>query len=232
SLERPRCILLMVKAGKSTDETIKSILPYLDKDDILMDGGNTFYKDTIRRHNFLLKSGINFIGMGVSGGELGALYGPSLMPGGQKIAYNLVSSILKKISAKYHSEPCVTYIGSDGSGHYVKMVHNGIEYGDMQLISESYSILKNILNIQNPELSNIFKNWNKGELNSYLIDITKDIFLKKDENDLYIIDNILDQAENKGTGKWISQNALELSEPLSLITESVFARYLSTLKKQ
>ena len=182
SLERPRCILLMVKAGKSTDETIKSILPYLDKDDILMDGGNTFYKDTIRRHNFLLKSGINFIGMGVSGGELGALYGPSLMPGGQKIAYNLVSSILKKISAKYHSEPCVTYIGSDGSGHYVKMVHNGIEYGDMQLISESYSILKNILNIQNPELSNIFKNWNKGELNSYLIDITKDIFLKKDEN--------------------------------------------------
>ncbi|MDE5284718.1 MAG: NADP-dependent phosphogluconate dehydrogenase, partial [Candidatus Blochmannia sp. A2] len=144
----------------------------------------------------------------------------------------LVSSILKKISAKYHSEPCVTYIGSDGSGHYVKMVHNGIEYGDMQLISESYSILKNILNIQNPELSNIFKNWNKGELNSYLIDITKDIFLKKDENDLYIIDNILDQAENKGTGKWISQNALELSEPLSLITESVFARYLSTLKKQ
>ncbi|MDE5285305.1 MAG: NADP-dependent phosphogluconate dehydrogenase, partial [Buchnera aphidicola] len=232
SLEKPRCILLMVKAGQSTDETIESILPYLNKDDILIDGGNTFYKDTIRRHDFLLKNGINFIGMGVSGGELGALYGPSIMPGGQKLAYNLVSSILKKISAKYKSEPCVTYIGSDGSGHYVKMVHNGIEYGDMQLISESYSILKHILNIQNEELSHIFNHWNKGELNSYLIDITKDIFLKKDRNGVYIIDSILDQAENKGTGKWISQNSLELSEPLSLITESVFARYLSSLKKQ
>ncbi|MBZ2279399.1 NADP-dependent phosphogluconate dehydrogenase, partial [Buchnera aphidicola] len=203
---------LMVKAGQSTDETIESILPYLNKDDILIDGGNTFYKDTIRRHDFLLKNGINFIGMGVSGGELGALYGPSIMPGGQKLAYNLVSSILKKISAKYKSEPCVTYIGSDGSGHYVKMVHNGIEYGDMQLISESYSILKHILNIQNEELSHIFNHWNKGELNSYLIDITKDIFLKKDRNGVYIIDSILDQAENKGTGKWISLNSLELSE--------------------
>ncbi|AYN24401.1 NADP-dependent phosphogluconate dehydrogenase [Buchnera aphidicola] len=233
SLKKPRCILLMVKSGQPTDETIQSIIPYLDKGDILIDGGNTFYKDTIRRNNDLLKSGINFIGMGVSGGELGALNGPSIMPGGSKEAYSLVSPILKKISAKFKDEPCVSYIGPNGAGHYVKMIHNGIEYGDMQLIAESYFILKNALNMNNDELSDTFSQWNKGELNSYLIEITKNIFLQKEENSInYLIDSILDEAEDKGTGKWISKDALELREPLSLITESVFARYLSSLKDQ
>ncbi|CAN6587320.1 unnamed protein product [Malus baccata var. baccata] len=233
SLKKPRCILLMVKSGKPTDETIQSILPYLDKGDILIDAGNTFYKDTIRRNNDLLKCGINFIGMGVSGGEAGALNGPSIMPGGSKEAYILVSSMLKKISAKFKDEPCVSYIGPNGAGHYVKMIHNGIEYGDMQLIAEAYFILKNVLNMSNNELSNTFSEWNKGELNSYLIEITKNIFLKKEEDNIhYLIDSILDEAEDKGTGKWISKDALELREPLSLITESVFARYLSSLREQ
>ncbi|QCI16942.1 NADP-dependent phosphogluconate dehydrogenase [Buchnera aphidicola (Aphis helianthi)] len=232
SLTKPRCILLMVKSGSPTDNTIASILPYLEKGDILIDGGNTFYKDTIRRNNDLLEKGIYFIGMGVSGGEFGALYGPSIMPGGSKKAYKLISAILKDISAKFQGESCVTYIGPDGSGHYVKMIHNGIEYGDMQLISESYLILKNLLNLSNEELSNTFSEWNKGELNSYLIEITKNIFIKKDEKNRYLLDFILDEAEDKGTGKWISKNALELREPLTLITESVFSRYLSSLKKQ
>ncbi|AAM67670.1 NADP-dependent phosphogluconate dehydrogenase [Buchnera aphidicola] len=233
SLRKPRCILLMVKSGQPTDETIQFILPYLNKGDILIDGGNTFYKDSIRRSNDLMKCGINFIGMGVSGGELGALNGPSIMPGGSREAYDLVSSMLKKISAKFKNEPCVSYIGPNGAGHYVKMIHNGIEYGDMQLISESYFILKNVLNMKNEELSNTFSQWNKGELNSYLIEITKNIFLKKEKDGIhYLIDSILDHAEDKGTGKWISQDALELHEPLSLITESVFARYLSSLKDQ
>lgn len=232
SLIKPRCILLMVKSGIATDETIKLIIPYLQKEDILIDGGNTFYKDTIRRSNELSKYGINFIGMGVSGGESGALNGPSIMPGGSKKAYELVLPILKKISAKFQNEPCVSYIGPNGSGHYVKMVHNGIEYGDMQLIGESYFLLKCLLNMTNQELSNTFSKWNEGELNSYLIDITKDIFLKKESKSKYLIDSILDKAEDKGTGKWISQDALELREPLSLITESVFSRYLSSLKEQ
>ncbi|AHG60262.1 NADP-dependent phosphogluconate dehydrogenase [Buchnera aphidicola] len=232
SLIKPRCILLMVKSGQATDDTIKSIIPYLEKEDILIDAGNTFYKDTIRRNDELSQYGINFIGMGVSGGELGALHGPSIMPGGQKEAYELVFPMLKKISAKFQDDPCVSYIGPNGAGHYVKMVHNGIEYGDMQLISEAYFLLKYLLRMNNKELSDIFSKWNKGELNSYLIEITKDIFLEKDRNNKYLIDFILDVAEDKGTGKWISQNALELREPLSLITESVFSRYLSSLKKQ
>ncbi|QNS01848.1 MAG: NADP-dependent phosphogluconate dehydrogenase [Buchnera aphidicola (Pentalonia nigronervosa)] len=232
SLEKPRCILLMVKSGKATDETINSILPYLGKQDILIDGGNTFYQDTIRRHDILSKRDIHFIGMGVSGGEFGALHGPSIMPGGDIKAYNLISEMLNKISAKFNNEPCVSYIGPNGSGHYVKMIHNGIEYGDMQLISESYFILKNLLNLNNKELSDVFFTWNQGELNSYLIDITKDILSMKDDHKSYLIDKILDTAEDKGTGKWISQNALELREPLSLITESVFLRYLSCLKTQ
>jgi 6-phosphogluconate dehydrogenase len=233
SLEKPRCVLLMVKSGQPTDDTIQSVLPYLDKGDILIDAGNTFYKDTIRRNNDLFKYGIHFIGMGVSGGESGALNGPSIMPGGSKKAYDLVAPMLRKISAKFKNEPCVSYIGPNGAGHYVKMIHNGIEYGDMQLIAESYFILKNLLNMNNSELSDIFSNWNKGELNSYLIEITKNIFIKKEENDVhYLIDYILDEAEDKGTGKWISKDSLELREPLSLITESVFARYISSLKDQ
>lgn len=232
SLEKPRRILLMVKAGEATDKTIASLTPHLDKGDILIDGGNTYYQDTIRRNRELSDQGFNFIGTGVSGGEEGALKGPSIMPGGQKEAYELVAPILKKIAAVAEGEPCVTYIGADGAGHYVKMVHNGIEYGDMQLIAEAYSLLKQALNLSNEELAETFAEWNKGELNSYLIDITKDIFTKKDEEGTYLVDVILDEAANKGTGKWTSQSSLDLGEPLSLITESVFARYLSSLKDQ
>ena len=233
SLEKPRRILLMVKAGEATDKTIDSLKPYLEKGDILIDGGNTFFQDTIRRNRELSAEGFNFIGTGVSGGEEGALKGPSIMPGGQKHAYELVAPILKKIAAVAEDgEACVTYIGSDGAGHYVKMVHNGIEYGDMQLIAEAYSLLKHGLNMSNDDLASTFTEWNKGELNSYLIDITKDIFTKKDEDGKYLVDVILDEAANKGTGKWTSQSSLDLGEPLSLITESVFARYISSLKDQ
>lgn len=233
SLEKPRRILLMVKAGEATDKTIDSLKPYLEKGDILIDGGNTFFQDTIRRNRELSAEGFNFIGTGVSGGEEGALKGPSIMPGGQKHAYELVAPILKKIAAVAEDgEACVTYIGSDGAGHYVKMVHNGIEYGDMQLIAEAYSLLKHGLNLSNDELATTFTEWNRGELNSYLIDITKDIFTKKDEGGKYLVDVILDEAANKGTGKWTSQSSLDLGEPLSLITESVFARYISSLKDQ
>lgn len=232
SLEKPRRILLMVQAGEATDKTIASLTPHLDKGDILIDGGNTFYKDTIRRNKELSEQGFNFIGTGVSGGEEGALKGPSIMPGGQKEAYELVAPILEKIAARAEGEACVTYIGPDGAGHYVKMVHNGIEYGDMQLIAEAYSLLKGALNLSNEELAKTFSEWNDGELSSYLIDITKDIFTKKDEDGKYLVDVILDEAANKGTGKWTSQSSLDLGEPLSLITESVFARYLSSLKNQ
>lgn len=233
SLETPRRILLMVKAGEATDKTIDSLKPYLEKGDILIDGGNTFFLDTIRRNRELSAEGFNFIGTGVSGGEEGALKGPSIMPGGQKEAYELVAPILKQIAAVAEDgEPCVTYIGADGAGHYVKMVHNGIEYGDMQLIAEAYSLLKNGLNLSNEELATTFTDWNEGELSSYLIDITKDIFTKKDEDGHYLVDVILDEAANKGTGKWTSQSSLDLGEPLSLITESVFARYISSLKEQ
>ena len=233
SLEKPRRILLMVQAGEATDKTIASLTPHLDKGDILIDGGNTFYKDTIRRNKELSEQGFNFIGTGVSGGEEGALKGPSIMPGGQKEAYELVAPILDKIAARAEDgEACVTYIGPDGAGHYVKMVHNGIEYGDMQLIAEAYALLKGALGLSNEELAKTFTEWNNGELSSYLIDITKDIFTKKDEDGHYLVDVILDEAANKGTGKWTSQSSLDLGEPLSLITESVFARYLSSLKTQ
>ena len=233
SLEKPRRILLMVQAGEATDKTIASLTPHLDKGDILIDGGNTFYKDTIRRNKELSDQGFNFIGTGVSGGEEGALKGPSIMPGGQKEAYELVAPILDKIAARAEDgEACVAYIGPNGAGHYVKMVHNGIEYGDMQLIAEAYALLKGALGLNNEELAATFTAWNNGELSSYLIDITKDIFTKKDEEGKYLVDVILDEAANKGTGKWTSQSSLDLGEPLSLITESVFARYLSSLKTQ
>lgn len=233
SLETPRRILLMVKAGAGTDSAIDSLKPYLDKGDIIIDGGNTFFQDTIRRNRELSAEGFNFIGTGVSGGEEGALKGPSIMPGGQKEAYELVAPILKQIAAVAEDgEPCVTYIGADGAGHYVKMVHNGIEYGDMQLIAEAYALLKGGLALSNEELAKTFTEWNEGELSSYLIDITKDIFTKKDEEGKYLVDVILDEAANKGTGKWTSQSSLDLGEPLSLITESVFARYISSLKDQ
>ncbi|WP_462258774.1 NADP-dependent phosphogluconate dehydrogenase [Vagococcus teuberi] len=235
SLETPRRILLMVKAGKATDLTIESLLPFLDEGDVLIDGGNTYFKDTIRRNEALATSGINFIGTGVSGGEEGALKGPSMMPGGQKEAYELVAPIFEQIAAKAEDgEPCVTYIGPNGAGHYVKMVHNGIEYGDMQLIAESYDILTRVLGLSVEEVAEIFKEWNTGELDSYLIEITSDILTRKDDlgTGKPIVDVILDAAGNKGTGKWTSQNALDLGTPLPLITESVFARYISALKTE
>lgn len=232
SLETPRRILLMVKAGEATDKTIASLTPFLDKGDILIDGGNTFFVDTIRRNKELSAQGFNFIGTGVSGGEEGALKGPSIMPGGQKEAYELVAPILKEIAAKVGDEACVTYIGPDGAGHYVKMVHNGIEYGDMQLIAEAYALLKHALDLDNPTLGKVFTEWNQGELSSYLIEITSQIFDKKDEAGNYLVDVILDEAANKGTGKWTSQSALDLGIPLTLITESVFARYISSMKEE
>lgn len=235
SIEKPRRILLMVKAGPATDATIQELLPHLDKGDILIDGGNTFFKDTMRRNEELANSGINFIGTGVSGGEEGALKGPSIMPGGQKEAYALVAPILEQISAKAEDgAPCVTYIGPNGAGHYVKMVHNGIEYGDMQLIAESYDLMKNILNLSVEEMADIFKEWNQGELDSYLIEITADILTRKDDEETGkpVVDVILDAAGNKGTGKWTSQSALDLGVPLPLITESVFARYISAYKEE
>ncbi len=235
SIEKPRRILLMVKAGPATDATIQELLPHLDKGDILIDGGNTFFKDTMRRNEELANSGINFIGTGVSGGEKGALKGPSIMPGGQKEAYELVAPILEQISAKAEDgAPCVTYIGPNGAGHYVKMVHNGIEYGDMQLIAESYDLMKNILDLSVEEMADIFKEWNQGELDSYLIEITADILTRKDDEGTGkpVVDVILDAAGNKGTGKWTSQSALDLGVPLPLITESVFARYISAYKEE
>ncbi|MCM3477205.1 NADP-dependent phosphogluconate dehydrogenase [Caldibacillus thermoamylovorans] len=233
SLETPRKILLMVKAGPATDATIEQLKPHLEKGDILIDGGNTFFQDTIRRNKELSDLGFHFIGTGVSGGEEGALNGPSIMPGGQKEAYDLVAPILQAISAKVNGDPCCTYIGPDGAGHFVKMVHNGIEYGDMQLIGESYFLLKNILGLSNDELHQVFSDWNQGELDSYLIEITRDIFTKIDEETgKPLVDMILDKAGQKGTGKWTSQNALDLGVPLPIITESVFARFISAMKDE
>lgn len=233
SLEKPRKIMLMVKAGAPTDGTIEQLKPLLDKGDILIDGGNTLFTDTQRRNKELSELGFHFIGTGVSGGEEGALLGPSLMPGGQKEAYELVAPIFEDISAKVNGEPCTTYIGPDGAGHYVKMVHNGIEYGDMQLIAEAYFILKNVLGLNAEELHNVFADWNKGELDSYLIEITADIFTKKDdETGKPLVELILDTAGQKGTGKWTSQSALDMGVPLPLITESVFARFISAMKEE
>ncbi|WP_018887506.1 NADP-dependent phosphogluconate dehydrogenase [Paenibacillus massiliensis] len=233
SLESPRKILIMVQAGKATDATIEQLLPHLDEGDIIIDGGNAYFPDTQRRSAELEAKGIRFIGTGVSGGEEGALNGPSIMPGGLESAYKLVEPILTAISAKVNGDPCCTYIGTDGAGHYVKMVHNGIEYGDMQLIGEAYHLMKSVLNVGAEELHEIFSEWNKGELDSYLIEITADIFSKYDpETGKPMVDVILDAAGQKGTGKWTSQNALDLGVPLSMITESVFSRFLSAMKEE
>ena len=233
SLETPRRILIMVQAGAATDDTINQLVPHLSKGDILIDGGNAYFPDTQRRNEELEAKGIRFIGAGVSGGEEGALKGPAIMPGGQKDAYELVEPILTAISAKVNGDPCSTYIGEGGSGHYVKMVHNGIEYGDMQLIGEAYHLLKDVLGLSTDELHKIFTEWNKGELDSYLIEITADIFGKTDpDTGKPMVDVILDSAGQKGTGKWTSQSALDLGVPLSIITESVFARFLSAMKDE
>ncbi|MFS0868322.1 NADP-dependent phosphogluconate dehydrogenase [Paenibacillus xylanilyticus] len=233
SLESPRKILIMVQAGKATDATIEQLLPHLDEGDIIIDGGNAYFPDTQRRSKELEEKGFRFIGAGVSGGEEGALKGPAIMPGGQESAYELVEPILTAISAKVGDDACSTYIGPDGAGHYVKMVHNGIEYGDMQLIGEAYHLLKSVLNVSVEELHEIFTEWNQGELDSYLIEITADIFSKYDpETGKPMVDVILDAAGQKGTGKWTSQSALDLGVPLSMITESVFSRFLSAMKEE
>lgn len=230
SLRSPRCILLMIQSGSPIDEIISIILPHLNKNDLIIDGGNSFYLDTIKRFNMLQEKSIHFLGVGISGGEEGALNGPAIMPGGNLHAYNMVKPIFKNIAAKYNKESCVKYIGPNGSGHYVKMVHNGIEYSDMQLISESYFLLKNITGMNNIELSNVFKAWNTGELCSYLIEITGNILCKTDNKNRFIIDYILDSASSKGTGIWTAKSALDLFVPFSAVTESVFSRYLSCLK--
>ncbi len=233
SLEKPRKIMLMVKAGGPTDATIDQLLPHLEKGDILIDGGNAFFKDTQKRSEELEEKGIHFIGTGVSGGEEGALKGPSIMPGGPQEAYEHVKDIFEAISAKVSGEACTTYIGPDGAGHYVKMVHNGIEYGDMQLISEAYFLMKHVLGLDSEEMHRVFSEWNEGELDSFLIEITADIFTKTDEETgKPMIDVILDTAGQKGTGKWTSQSALDLGVPLPVITESVFARFISALKEE
>lgn len=233
ALETPRKILIMVKAGQPTDDTIDQLVPFLSPGDILIDGGNAHFPDTQRRNKLLEAQGFRYIGAGVSGGEEGALKGPAIMPGGQRDAYELVEPILTAISAKVNGDPCSTYIGPDGAGHYVKMVHNGIEYGDMQLIGEAYQLLKDVLGLSVDELHDIFTEWNKGELDSYLIEITADIFGKKDpQTGKPMVDVILDSAGQKGTGKWTSQSALDLGVPLSIITESVFARFISAMKDE
>ncbi|RXZ77061.1 NADP-dependent phosphogluconate dehydrogenase [Paenibacillaceae bacterium] len=233
SLEVPRKILIMVQAGKGTDDTINQLVPHLTEGDIIIDGGNAYFPDTQRRSKELEAQGFRFIGTGVSGGEEGALKGPSIMPGGQESAYKLVEPVLTAISAKVDGDPCCTYIGPDGAGHYVKMVHNGIEYGDMQLICEAYQLLKSVLGVSTEELHEIFTEWNKGELDSYLIEITADIFSKYDpETNQPMVDVILDSAGQKGTGKWTSQSSLDLGVPLTIITESVFSRFLSAMKEE
>jgi 6-phosphogluconate dehydrogenase len=233
SLETPRKIFLMVTAGKPIDSVITSLLPHLESGDIIMDGGNSHYEDTERRYDELKSKGFSYVGIGVSGGEVGALKGPSIMPGGDKEAYEKVALILTKIAAKVNDAPCCTYIGPKGAGHFVKMVHNGIEYADMQLIAEAYTFLREKLHLEVNEIADIFETWNQGELKSYLIEITAEILRKKDEvTGLPLIDVILDKAGQKGTGKWTSMQAIDNGIPASIITESLFARYISALKEE
>lgn len=233
SLKRPRKIILMVKAGAPVDEFIELLLPLMEKGDLIIDGGNSLFTDTNRRVQDLKSKGMLFIGSGISGGEEGARHGPSIMPGGNPDAWPLVKSIFQSIAAKADTgEPCCDWVGEDGAGHYVKMVHNGIEYGDMQLICEAYDLLKRGLLLNEDELAQVFNKWNENELNSYLIEITSQIFAFKDTDGKPLLDSILDVAGQKGTGKWTVINALDLGMPLTLISESVFARTLSALKEE
>src|SRR5664280_2998656 len=230
-LKRPRRVMLMVKAGDSVDQTIEHLLPFLEEGDIVIDGGNSLFTDSNRRTKDLAAKGILFIGTGVSGGEEGARFGPSIMPGGNPAAWPHVKPIFQAIAAKVEDgAPCCDWIGEDGAGHFVKMVHNGIEYGDIQLICEAYQLLKESLGMSNEEMHAVFTEWNKGELDSYLIEITRDILGYKDENGEYVVDKILDTAGQKGTGKWTSVSSLDLGIPLTLIGEAVFSRCLSAMK--
>ena len=231
SLQTPRKVMLMVKAGDPVDQVIAQLKPLLAPGDLIIDGGNSFYKDTERRALELAEDKLNYIGTGVSGGEEGALWGPAIMPGGQLEAYKMVEPILTAVAAKVDGEPCVTYIGPRGAGHYVKMVHNGIEYGDMQLIAEAYDIMHRALNLSAQELHDIFSDWNEGELQSYLIEITRDIFAKMDkETGKPLVDMVLDEAKQKGTGKWASQDSLDIGAPLPTITAAVESRIISSYK--
>ncbi len=232
-LKRPRKIMMMIRAGNSVDNTIEECLPYLEKGDIVIDGGNSHYPDSQRRYESLKEKGILFIGAGVSGGEEGARHGPSIMPGGNPDAWKEIKPIFQSIAAKSDDgEPCCDWVGEGGAGHYVKMVHNGIEYGDMQIIGEAYQLLSSKLELGPEALSNIFAKWNETELDSYLIEITSKIFAFKDEDGTFLVDNILDVAGQKGTGKWTGMSALDIGMPLTLIGEAVFARCLSALKDQ
>jgi len=233
-LEKPRRILMMVPAGAPVDSAIAHLKPHLEKGDILIDGGNSFFMDTERRNSELDKEGFNFVGAGVSGGEEGALWGPAIMPGGQREAWEALAPIFRAIAAKVEDGiPCVEYMGPRGAGHYVKMVHNGIEYGDMQLIAEIYDVLHRLLGLKAVEIADLFKEWNKGELKSYLVEITADILTKIDqETGRPLVDIILDEAQQKGTGKWTSQNALDLGAPIPTINAAVESRILSSLKPQ
>ncbi len=235
ALEKPRRIMLLVKAGAPVDATIAQLVPHLDKGDLIIDGGNSYFADTERRARELEAQGLNYFGMGVSGGEEGALWGPSLMPGGSEAAYKEVEPIAKAIAAKAQEDgaPCVTYLGPGGSGHYVKMIHNGIEYGDMQLIAESYDLLQQALGLSAQEFHEIFSEWNRGELSSFLIEVTAKVFKKVDEDTgKPLVDVILDKAGQKGTGKWTTQNALDLASAIPTITAAVDARILSSQKDE
>lgn len=227
-LKRPRKVMFLVKAGKPVDDLIEECLPYLEKGDLIIDGGNSNFNDSNRRATELKAKGILYVGTGVSGGEEGARHGPSLMPGGDPAAWPLIKNIFQSIAAHADGEPCCDWVGDGGAGHYVKMVHNGIEYGDIQLIAEAYHLMKVVLGLSNKELADVFAKWNKSELDSYLIEITSHIFAYKDN----LIDSILDVAGQKGTGKWTGINALELGMPVTLIGEAVFARCLSALKEE
>ena len=233
TLQTPRVVMLLVPAGHIVDAVIKDITPLLQKGDVLIDGGNSHFMDTARRYESLQSDGVHYIGMGVSGGEDGARYGPSLMPGGNRESYDIVVKILQAIAAKSDEGPCVTYIGNTASGHYTKMVHNGIEYALMQLISEVYDILKNIGGLNNKELHDLFSLWNNSELQSFLVQITADIFLQQDaETGKDLVDIILDKARQKGTGMWTSQSAMELNVPTPVIDSAVTMRYLSSMKEE
>lgn len=231
SLEKPRKVMMLVKAGQAVDDFIEKLIPHLEPGDIIIDGGNTHFPDTIRRTKYVESKGLLYVGTGVSGGEEGALKGPSMMPGGSPAAWPFVKDIFQSIAAKVEDgTPCCDWVGEDGAGHFVKMVHNGIEYGDIQIIDEAYDIMKKMLGMSADEMHEVFKEWNKGDLDSYLIEITADILAYKDENGEALVEKILDTAGQKGTGKWTGVSALDLGVPLTLIGESVFARCLSAQK--
>jgi 6-phosphogluconate dehydrogenase len=233
SLQKPRKLMMLVPAGKPVDDVIGDLLPLLDKGDIVIDGGNSHYTDTLRRVNALQGKGLHFMGVGISGGEQGARSGPSIMPGGDPAAYAKVQPLLEAVAAKVQGSPCVAHLGKGAAGHYVKMVHNGIEYAIMQLISETYDLLHRGLGLDNDELHKIYKNWNEGELQSFLVEITKDIFLQKDDkSDNRLVDMILDKAGSKGTGKWTSQDAMDLPVPVPVIDMAVAMRDLSSYKEE